>query len=72
LTVEEAEPGAADSHSQRADSHGSQQTGAASTGWSTAKDNCTAFVSNLDFAVTADQIREVFCKVVYSVAYSGI
>ena len=54
----------------------SQQVGRSNTvdattfGQTLPKDSCTAFVSNLDYAVTADQIREIFCKVTYLRGFS--
>jgi len=44
---------------------GSPTVTAATSGQTLPKDSCTAFVSNLDYAITADQIREIFCKVNY-------
>jgi len=41
----------------------SHEADAAPSGHAVPKDSCTAFVSNLDYAVTADQIREIFCEV---------
>ena len=50
-----------DSHSQQIAE--SQDSSAEPRGQPIHKDSCTAFVSNLDYAVTADQIREIFCQV---------
>jgi len=61
LTVDDTEAGQPDSYSRQAD--GSHEAGTASSGQTLPKDSCTAFVSNLDYAVTADQLREIFSKV---------
>jgi len=62
FAVEETYVGLPDTVSQQAG--GFHEAGAKTSGHTGAvKDKCTAFVSNLDYAVAADQIREIFCKV---------
>ena len=45
------------------ESDGSDGAHTTPSGHTATKDSCTAFVSNLDYAVTAEQIREIFCNV---------
>ena len=59
LTVAEATLPDSESHHAA----GSREAGTAPFGQTVIKDSCTAFVSNLDYAVTADQLHEIFSKV---------
>jgi len=59
--VDDTREGHTDSFSQQAGS--SHESNTTSSGHTVHRDKCTAFVSNLDFSVTADQLREIFCKV---------
>ena len=61
LTVEDTVSGHSDSFSQQADR--SREAGTTPSGQTVTKDSCTAFVSNLDYAITAEQIHDIFCKV---------
>ena len=61
VTVDETGAGPPDLYSQQAD--GSHEASMALSGQPAPKDSCTAFVSNLDYSVTADQLRGMFSKV---------
>ena len=61
LTVDETGTEQPDVYSH--ETGGSREANTAASSQMAHKDSCTAFVSNLDYTVTADQLREMFNKV---------
>jgi RNA recognition motif-containing protein len=51
--------------------NGTNPTQSVDTGSKAYRDSCTAFVSNLDYSITQEQLHEIFSKVIIKIQFKN-